>query len=257
MGIIGGTLGYRILRYLSPGTTGNHDNSAYDGRSKLEVLFGPQIWDELRGKVVIDYGCECGTESTEMAQRGAVRVIGIDVREPPLADARAAAAKAGVSDRCVFTTNTDEKADVIVSLDAFEHFVDVAAELRNMRRLLNKGGYILTCFGPTWYHPLGGHGFAIFPWAHLVFTEKAILRWYREFANDDGATQFSKIRGGLNQMTIRRFEKTVAQSEFRFASFQAVPIRRLRRFANRFTREFTTAVVKARLVPRSERTTDS
>ncbi|MBA3639864.1 MAG: hypothetical protein H0W53_11375 [Acidobacteria bacterium] len=142
-----------------------------------------------------------------------------------------------------------------MTFDAFEHFADPAAELRDMRRLLKKGGYIIASFGPTWYHPLGGHGFSIFPWAHLVFSEKAIMRWYGEFSKD-GATQFSEISGGLSQMTIRHFEKTVAQSEFRFASFEAVPIRKLRPFANRLTREFTTAIVKCRLVPRSERITD-
>ncbi len=255
LGIIGGTLGYRILRYLSPGSTGNNDYTAYIERSKLEVFFGPRIWDELQGKVVIDYGCESGIEAIEVARRGARRVIGIDIRESALVGARSSAEQAGVSDRCIFTTRTDEKADVIMTFDAFEHFADPAAELRDMRRLLKKGGYIIASFGPTWYHPLGGHGFSIFPWAHLVFSEKAIMRWYGEFSKD-GATQFSEISGGLSQMTIRHFEKTVAQSEFRFASFEAVPIRKLRPFANRLTREFTTAIVKCRLVPRSERITD-
>ena len=109
MGIIAGTLGYRILRYLSPGTTGNHEYTAYIERSKLEVFFGPQIWDELAGKVVIDYGCEEGIEAIEMARRGAGRVIGIDIRESTLVRAREAAEQAGVSDRCIFTYNQDRR----------------------------------------------------------------------------------------------------------------------------------------------------
>ncbi len=51
-------------------------------------------------------------------------------------------------------------------------------------------------------------------------------------------------------MTIRRFAKIVAASPLEFAEFEAVPIRRLRWIANRFTREFTTAIIRCRLVPR-------
>jgi hypothetical protein len=136
-----------------------------------------------------------------------------------------------------------------MTMDAFEHFADPAAILRTMRGLLKEDGHILACFGPTWYHPLGGHGFSIFPWAHLVFTEKAIMRWYGEFSRER-ATCFGEVRGGLNQMTISRFEKIVSQSGFRFESFDATPIRKLRPLQNRLTREFTTAVVKCKLVPR-------
>src|SRR5258705_3435949 len=50
LGFIGGTIGYRLLRRLSPGSTGNNDYTAYEGRSKLEVLFGPGIWKELAGE---------------------------------------------------------------------------------------------------------------------------------------------------------------------------------------------------------------
>jgi hypothetical protein len=51
---------------------------------------------------------------------------------------------------------------------------------------------------------------------------------------------------------VARFERIVAQSDWRFASFDAVPIRKLRRFHNRLTREFTTATVRCRLVPKEE-----
>jgi hypothetical protein len=57
------------------------------------------------------------------------------------------------------------------------------------------------------------------------------------------------VTGGLNQLTIKRFIGIVAQSEFEFDSIQAVPIRKLKFLSNRLTREFTTAVVKWKLVP--------
>lgn len=250
MGIIGGELGYRLLRLLVPITPGNEVGTAYVGVSKVEVLFGADTWNELRGKTVVDFGCEAGFEAIDMVRHGVARVIGIDINPHALEYANNKAAEAGLADRCFFTTQTAEKADVIVSFDAFEHFADPLAMLRVMRGLLNENGYILACFGPTWYHPLGGHGFSIFPWAHLVFTENVLMRWYRQKSGKTDAMRFGDIRGGLSQLTIRRFEKVVAQSEFEFASFEAVPIRKLRLFANRLTREFTTAVVRCRLVPR-------
>jgi SAM-dependent methyltransferase len=246
---LGGELGYRLLRRLQKVSPGNDVTTAYDGRSKMEVFFGPEIWRELSDKTVLDFGCEAGVEAIDMAQHGVPRVIGLDIREEPLASARAAAKEAGVENACTFTTQTDEKVDVIVSLDAFEHFGDPLAMLGKMRRLLKDDGYILTCFGPTWYHPLGGHGFSIFPWAHLVFTESVLMRWYREDSGRPGQ-RFNEVAGGLNQLTVKQFEKIVAQSEFEFESIEAVPIRKLKPLANKLTREFTTAVVKCKLVPR-------
>ena len=251
MGFIGGEVGYRALKRICPdGDTGHLTGSAYDGRSKIEALFGPDVWRELEGRTVLDFGCGRGEAAVEIAQRGAARVIGLDIREHVLAEARERAAKAGVADRCIFTASAPERADVIMSMDAFEHFDDPAAILRVMRGLVRDDGRALIVFGPTWYHPLGGHIFSVFPWAHLLFTEKSLLRWRADFKRD-GATRFSEIDGGLNQMTVRRFERLVAESDFRFESFEAVPIRKLRPIANRLTREFTTAVVRCRLVPRA------
>jgi SAM-dependent methyltransferase len=139
LAVIGGELGYRLLRRISPrGEHGACDGDVYVGRSKMRVLFGSGIWDELRGKTVIDFGCGVGSEAVEAAQHGARKVIGIDNRESVLAEARRAAENASVADRCKFATETQEKADVVLSLDAFEHFDDPAGVLRVMRGVCSK-----------------------------------------------------------------------------------------------------------------------
>ena len=248
MGIVGGSIGYKLLRSISSdGETGYLDGSAYKSRSKIEVLFGQEIWAELSGKVVLDFGCGTGGEAIEIARRGAAKVIGLDVRERVLDQARLAARKAGVADRCVFTTKTDERADIVLSMDAFEHFDNPAAILESMNQLVKDDGKVLIEFGPPWYHPLGGHLFSVFPWAHLIFSERALIRWRSDFRSD-GATRFCEIDGGLNQMTLRRFKRIVAESPFEFATFEAVPIRRTKLFLNFLTREFLTAIVRCRLV---------
>ncbi len=251
MGIIGGNVGYQLLRSLSP--KGDSEYVADQSTSRVEDLLGPSVWDDLKDKVVLDYGCESGIDAVEIARHGARRVIGVDTNEHAVGMAAERAERAGLGERCVFTTEADESfsgsVDVILSIDAFEHFADPHAVLRTMRRLLKVDGYVMAVFGPIWYHPLGGHAFSIFPWVHLVFTEKALLRWHRDWSKQD-ASRFGEIRGGLKQMTIKRFLKIINESEIQFETFEAVPIRRLRPLANRLTREFTTAVIKCKLVAR-------
>lgn len=248
MGIIGGQLGYYLLhssQRLLEGCAPTLDSSAYKDCSKLEVLLGPNIWSRIQGKTVIDFGCGTGGETVEMALRGA-EVIGIDIVDCHLTEARKLAEQAGVADHCMFTRKTERKADVVISVDAFEHYEDPLAVLKQMAGLLKSEGKVIAAFGPTWYHPLGGHLFSVFPWSHLIFTERALIRWRSDFKTDK-ATKFSEVEGGLNQMTIRRFTEIVAQSPFTIEEFELVPIKRLKPFANRLTREFTTAIVRCRL----------
>ena len=241
---------YRILKRISPGAPDCCSGSVYEGKSKVAVLMGNEIFTKIAGKVIIDFGCGDGTDAVEMARKGAKRVIGVDIRDDLLQTARQKALCAGVQNTCLFASSTEEPADIVVSMDAFEHFADPAGVLSIMNTLLQPAGEVLVSFGPTWYHPLGGHLFSVFPWAHLIFNEKALLRWRSTFKTD-GATRFSEVAGGLNQMTIAKFEELVAGSPLKFASFELIPIKKFRRFHNRVTREFVTAIVRCRLVKRT------
>jgi SAM-dependent methyltransferase len=254
MGLIGGSLGVRLLKSLSPDGSGGLESDTpaiYRNKSKLELLLGPGFWDEIRDRVVVDFGCGEGYEVVEMAERGARQVIGIDTRQKWLDHAAALARERGVADRCVFAERwtIPATADVIVSMDSFEHFDDPAGILSTMSGILKPAGRIVVSFGPTWYHPYGGHLFSVFPWAHLIFSERAMLTWRSELPGKRRTTSLREA--GLNKMTVRRFERLIARSPFRVESFEAVPIRRLRWLANRVSREFTTSVVRCRLTPRA------
>lgn len=249
-GLLGGPLADHLLNRLgNPDTNGYCDGSAYRGRSKLEVLFGPAIWRAVQGKEVVDFGCGEGRDAIEMLQHGARHVVGVDILERSLDRARQAAREAGLVDRCEFSDRVTAGADLVISVDGFEHFADPGEVLRVMARALKPEGRVLLTFGPTWLHPLGGHLFSVFPWAHLVFTEPALIRWRSRF-RDDGATRFSEVEGGLNQMTIRRFERLVAESPLEFEAFETVPIRRLRPIAGLLPRELCTSYIRSRLRPR-------
>lgn len=246
--MFGQILEYKLLRRISPrGARGGcRPSAAYRGRSKLQTLFGKKIWAEVADKTVIDFGCGDGTAAIEMAQRGAKRVTGIDIQENLLIAARWNAERAGVSDRCKFSRWPHGKADVVLSVDAFEHYQDPAAVLHQMRRLVSPGGQLWISFGPPWLHPRGGHLFSVFPWAHLLFSEAALIRWRSDFTSD-GAKAFSEVAGGLNRMTIRRFERLIAATDFHVAEFTTVPIRIARALHSRLTRELLTSVVRCRL----------
>lgn len=237
---------YRILKWISPREPGYMSGEVYNGKIKIKVLLGDDVFDRFRGKVVIDFGCGEGDDAIALVKNSACRVIGIDIREDVLERARAKALREGVEKICQFCTNTDERADAVVSIDSFEHFRDPFSALMKMYELLRPGGSVFISFGPTWYHPLGGHLFSVFPWAHLIFSERALIRW-RSDLRSDGAMRFSEVAGGLNQMTIAKFERLVKQSPFVIDLLETVPIRRLRLFHTRLTREFTTSVVRCKL----------
>ena len=236
---------YWFLRRFFRPRTGSEPS--YQNQNKLRTLLGEEFLQSLHGKTVIDFGCGHGNEAIEMIRHGAAFVIGVDTWEEALAAAKRNALAAGVADRCEFVPSTDRHADVIVSLDAFEHFSDPAAILNNMAGLLPHGGEVIISFGPTWLHPKGGHLFSVFPWAHLLFSERALLRWRSDY-RDDGAKSFGEVAGGLNRMTLRRFEKIVDESAFRIRRLEKVPIRSARVLHNRLTEEFLTSIVRCSLV---------
>jgi 2-polyprenyl-3-methyl-5-hydroxy-6-metoxy-1,4-benzoquinol methylase len=241
-------LQYWMLKKLAPGNGAAIEESApYKGRNKTKILLGEEVLGWLKGKTVIDFGCGQGNESVELAQAGVAHVIGLDNRESILQKARQNAAAAGVQEKCEFVTDYAGVVDAVISLDAFEHFSDPAGVLKKMDQLLKPGGAVYISFGPSWYHPRGGHLFSMVPWAHVIFSEKALIRW-RNDIRKDGATKFSEVEGGLNQMTIARFEELVHATNFKVEYLNAAPIRKLRFFHNRLTREFFTAVVRCKLI---------
>jgi len=254
MGVIGGSVGVQILRSInSTGQSAKMPDGippAYQNKSKLECLLGSNIWDQIRDKTVVDFGCGEGHEVVELAQHGARRAIGVEPWPKWIASARERIVREGVSGRSEIVERWDEsreKVDVIISLDSFEHYEDPAAILDLMYRMLKPGGFVLVAFGPPWYHPYGGHLFSVFPWAHLVFSERAMVTWRTSLPGKEPRT--SLLDAGINQMTVNRFERLVRNSAFAFKSFEAVPIRR-KRWPS-WSREFTTSIVRCRLEPRA------
>jgi ubiquinone/menaquinone biosynthesis C-methylase UbiE len=243
-------------RCVGPRQYDYDDNDPYT-TSRLRQYFGEATLRGLAGKRVVDFGCGYGADVVAVALEGAGAVVGVDVQEPRLEAARRCAKDHGVEERCRFVNATADKEgyaalgefDAAISIDAFEHFADPAAVLAEMRRLLRPGGRVLISFGPPWKHPYGAHldHFNRMPWIHFIFADATIMA-VRQRYFDDGATRLEDVAGGLNRMTVARFEEIVERSGFRVVTLEPVPIRKLRPLArHRALREYVTSVVHAEL----------
>lgn len=220
--------------------------SGSSGRLELRELLGDKFKGAVFSKIVIDFGCGNGEDVEQVGQWGAKLALGIEIREELVKKNLLR-----VTDKnCNFVTTLPSEikncADIVYSVDAFEHFDRPEVILQQMKECLRPGGEAYICFGPPWYHPRGGHLFSVFPWAHLLLSEKALLHWRNQYFND-GATKFNEVSGGLNQMSISRFKKIVDDSGFITEELRCIPIRGMKLLHFLFGKEFTTAFITARL----------
>ena len=111
-----------------------------------KVLEQPAIWSllpPLAGKRVIDLGCGCGGLCRQAAGQRALQVIGVDISERMLAEARAAADHAAVEyvhsaieDFC----HDGEPANVVVSSLTLHYVKDYAQLVASIHAWLAPGG---------------------------------------------------------------------------------------------------------------------
>jgi SAM-dependent methyltransferase len=261
-GLVGGRLGTWLLERVtapSPAERSGIDHGPEPGRQlDLAAEFGQDFCQAIKGKTVLDYGCGYGRAVLTLAGMDVERAVGLDIRDAVLEAARSLAADEQAADRCLFVNGQDRRAllawrgrvDVVLSRDAFEHYADPGAVLEQMWDLLVPGGSVFVSFGPPWWHPYGCHMMFLGapPWAQLGFTEKTIME-VRGRYRSDGATRFEEVEGGLNRMTIARFEGLVRRSRFAVRDLRLIPIRKTTLLCrSKVGREFFTSLVKAHLI---------
>lgn len=177
----------------------------------------PDFLDRIQNKRILDFGCGTGRQTVAMAECGACHVVGLDTNPRVLPVARERAVKSEARSRIEFLQQLDSesatKFDVIVSQNSMEHFYNPQDVVATMTAHLTATGEILLTFGPTWLSPYGAHLWHLFPipWVHLIFPENVIMAVRSEF-HDDGATRYEEVEGGLNKMTVRKFETIVSRS---------------------------------------------
>lgn len=169
---------------------------------------------------MLDLGCGSGATCVWAAQRGTRRVVGADIQSVELMRRKLASdypELAGVVELRKITDGSEldgELFDVVLSKNTFEHVGDPESYVGVMQAHAAPSGHVVIGFSPLWKSPLGGHiGFMTkFPWAHLLFPEDVIMAERKRFRPNEDAQRFEQIRGGLNRMTLARFEQVMAAS---------------------------------------------
>ncbi|MEA9355132.1 class I SAM-dependent methyltransferase [Bacteriovorax sp. PP10] len=217
-----------------------------ENRLSLDKIFTDSFPKKVAGKFVVDFGCGHGGDTETMARWGAKLALGLEIRDELVQNNRKRIQLDNCSFETTLPTDLTSKADMVISIDAFEHFDHPAEMLKIMFNCLHSGGEAYISFGPTWYHPYGGHAFSVFPWAHLIFTEKALVRWRNQYYHD-GATHFHEVAGGLNKLSIASFERLFKNSGFVIEDLYCKPIKGWRWLQLILGRELSTSMVLVRL----------
>jgi SAM-dependent methyltransferase len=202
-----------------------HEHSSWRMESAEEFL--RRMGDlQVAGRTVLDVGCGGGELAVLMARRGAAGVLGVDIDAASirLADEQARREAPDVDGRVRFAAIErlsdigDERFDVIVSKDSFEHFDDPEGFVRDAGHHLKPDGLLVIGFGPLWKSPYGGHlnHMTPLPYAHLLFPERVIMLERRRYAPGkwDGAMSWGEVTGGLNRMTFERFTEIMKRSGY-------------------------------------------
>jgi ubiquinone/menaquinone biosynthesis C-methylase UbiE len=123
-----------VARYMDPGL---------DTAFPLEYAYA--LLGDVRGRVVVDFGCGSGENSLLLARRGA-RIVGVDISESLIALARRRLQLNGADGRASFVAGSaydlplqDGSADVVFGI-AILHHLDLAAASREVFRVLKPGG---------------------------------------------------------------------------------------------------------------------
>lgn len=183
---------------------------------------------DVRGKSVLDVGCGGGATCIEAARRGGTRVVGVDIQPLDWTRQNLQTQYPEFADRVEFISTDgslrelgDEQFDVLISSDSFEHYQDPESFVSVIEARVSPGGVLAIGFGPLWKGPTGGHieYMTKVPWAHLLFPEHTIMTERRRFRPAESARSFGEVRGGLNQMTLGRFEQIMHRSGLRSRYF--------------------------------------
>lgn len=196
---------------------------------------------DFTGATTLDVGCGLGVQCIDMALCGAAKVVGLDTETRLIEFARENAKRnfpqvaASVEFKDVDLKDYKElKFDYIIAKDSFEHIMDLAGMLREMKRCLKVGGRIYSGFGPLYNSAMGHHGrirtwlpSPKFPWGHHFEKEsKSIERLNKHraaggkiFAYTDGPIK-SIYDLGLNKMSLADYRRVFRESGLKMVSFK-------------------------------------
>jgi len=236
---------FTLMLDAEPGT------EAYDiayTKYQFDSRISNGILRPVTGLDVLEIGAGHGGISCYLAVVGAKSVVGIDLNTAHLKFAtrfaEIVAKRYGPDYRLPVTFVEmsadrmgfgDEQFDMVFADNAFEHFTDPEAVMKEAYRVLRPGGGILAhVFSSIWskYGLHLKHGLKM-PWANLLFSERTILRAMQRLARENpklyelypGLTNSPKrVRDvrpykDLNDITYREFKTLAKRTGFEIESF--------------------------------------
>lgn len=170
----------------------------------------------LDGRRVLDLGCGDGIISLGLAARTkASAIMGFDLEPIDTEFLAGIAAEHGVGvdePRLTFGVSEpnrlpvpDESVDVVVTWSVFEHVVDVAGLLAEVRRVLVPDGLLFLQIWPLYFSEHGSHLWPWFdePFPHLRLSENELLSHLRRrTGSDDLAKAMLDLYNSCNRITL-------------------------------------------------------
>ncbi len=187
----------------------------------------------FRGKTVLDLGCGYGGRPVRFLEHGSEAVVGVEISDRIVQEARSFARRFGVEDRVTFRVGTGEQIpaadgefDLITMFDVMEHVVAPRDVLTECFRVVKPGGELAVVF-PPYYALRGGphlHGYATWlPGLNLLFTTRALRSAAAKRLAEQGIDYRPYFRElpsdrlwNMNGLTTGQFRRLVARSGFRW-----------------------------------------
>ncbi len=211
-----------------------HDPLAYmkffESRSASSFTIFEDL--DLNGKEVLDVGCGLGANLAYLHQNGAKQVTGLDISHEQIRPTRSNFKEQypQYATRTHFVTADaarmpfpDNRFDVLVAADTFEHIDDLHGALQDCLRVIRPSGRLYVYF-PPFYAPWGAHmvNWIRLPWCQVLFGEATLVNTARRLEREGKAmnsklpaeTQLDLEEGDtipfVSHLTVGRFERAVA-----------------------------------------------
>jgi len=190
-------------------------------------------WNDLAGKVVLDFGCGGGGKTVYYATQGARWTIGVD-RELNTRRAAKYARERGLAvqfmplGRYGRVPLADNTCDVVINSSVLEHVEDLNGVFRELHRVLKPRGSLLNRWHP-YRSRYGAHLWAAIgiPFAHLLFRESDLVQvYYRTMVKRFGrvppgvgsvtarSQSFADLTYALNRRSVREMRRALEQAGF-------------------------------------------
>lgn len=238
----------------------NYGNLSFDRIEPLINIYAGGI----KGKKVLDIGCNHGGTSFVFAEKGASQVVGTEFSgykidavdntqektesslqevNQGLKDLREEVSKkfqnkerVSFADDDICNTSLEKNQfDLISSWDVLEHLHDPEKSMKSMYDLLKPGGYAIHEYNP-FFSAIGGHSASTidFMWGHVLLNNKDFEKFCHEKQPERAKKAISFYQNGLNRMTIHGLQEAAEKANLEFITMIRFPKEQYLRMVDEF-----------------------